>query len=74
MKDTARWVRHFLMAFGASAVFLLAVYVMRGMAFEVAIREAVMWALIATSIFIGARYYQAKQGKPCALCRDTAED
>jgi hypothetical protein len=73
MKDAARWVRHFLMALGASTVFLLAVYVMRGMDLDRAIREAAMWGLIAASIFIGGRYYNAKRGKACALCRDTAE-
>jgi hypothetical protein len=74
MKSTAFWVRRFLMVFGASSIFLLAVYVVRGMDFDHAIREGVLWGFIAASIFIGARYYHASKGVACAMCRDTVED
>jgi hypothetical protein len=74
MKSTAFWVRRFLMVFGGASLFLLAVYVLRGMDVDRAIREAVLWGFMAASIFTGARYYNASRGKACAMCRDTVED
>ena len=74
MKSTAFWVKRFLTVCGATTIFLLAVYVWRGMALEEAISSAFMWAILSTSIFIGARYYNASKGKACALCRDTVEN
>jgi hypothetical protein len=74
MKSTAFWVRRFLMVWGASALFLLAVYVVRGMAIDLAIRDAAAWSLFASAIFIAGRYYNASKGKACALCRDTVEE
>ncbi len=74
MKSTQFWVRRFLMVWGASALFLLAVYAIRGYAWDHMIREAAAWSLMATSIFIAGRYYNASKGKPCAMCRDTVEE
>lgn len=65
MKSKAFWVRRFLMVWGASALFLLAVYLVRGMDAERAIREAAAWSLMATAIFIAGRYYNASKGKTC---------
>lgn len=73
MKNTASWVRRFLMVFGSASLFLLAIYVVRGMDVERAIRESVLWGFIAASIFIGARYYHASAGRSCAMCRDTVD-
>lgn len=74
MKSTGFWITRFAMVLATTFAFLFVVYALQGQAVEPAARDALMWAILATSIFIGARYYQASKGKACALCRDTVED
>jgi hypothetical protein len=47
---------------------------LRGRAVETALSESFLWALISSVVFTGWRYYQARRGVACALCRDTVED
>lgn len=74
MKSTAFWIGRFLLVLGATFALLAVVYILRGQAPAEAARDALMWAVLATSIFIGARYYQAHQKSACALCKDTVEN
>jgi hypothetical protein len=74
MKSTEFWVKRYLWVTGIAFMILMAAALLRGRAFDVALTESFVWALVSSTIFCGARYYQARQGRPCALCRDTVED
>ena len=68
MRQLIYWSGQYLLA--ASSMFLLleAVDMLRGEAFGAAWRESLAWAVLASAIFIGSRYYQAKKGAACAVC------
>lgn len=74
MKSTGFWITRFAMVLATTFGFLFIVYALQGQPVEPAARDALMWAILATSIFIGGRYYNASKGRACALCRDTVED
>ncbi len=74
MKNTKIWAIRFLLVYAATTGFLFAAYLLKGGVFEVALRDAATWGMIATAIFIGSRVYATGQGKACGLCRDTVEN
>ena len=64
------WVKRFFLIAIPAFVLLSAVYLARGRATPVALREAALWAFISASIFVGARIYHLSRGRECALCND----
>lgn len=70
---TVFWIKRFITVFaGAFAIICLA-QLRKGHDWPYAISEAAMWSAIATAVFIGARLWQSRKGKHCALCKDTPE-
>ncbi|MET0855564.1 MAG: hypothetical protein ABWY27_02335 [Telluria sp.] len=74
MKSKTFWVGRYLTVATITFIILVAASLLRGRAVETALAESLIWALIASSIFTGYRYYQASKGVACALCKDTVED
>jgi hypothetical protein len=74
MKSTQFWVRRFLWATAIVCMILIAAALLRGRSLDTAMPESFTWALVAGAIFTGSRYYQARKGIACALCKDTVED
>lgn len=74
MKSKEFWVRRFLWVSGIVFMILMAASLLRGRAMETALSESFVWALVSAAIFTGWRYYQARKGVACALCKDTVED
>lgn len=52
---------------------LLAVSFAKGRAPRAALEFSAFWAAVTTAVFIPARWFQARRGQHCALCRDTPE-
>jgi hypothetical protein len=74
MKSKEFWVRRFLWMAGIVFMILMAASLLRGRSVETALSESFLWALISSAVFTGWRYYQARKGVACALCKDTVED
>jgi uncharacterized membrane protein len=74
MKSTAFWIGRFCWMVGIVFTILLIVSLLRGRAAPTALAESLLWALISSAVFTGSRYYQARKGVACALCRDTIEN
>lgn len=68
MRNLIYWSGQYLLA--ASSMFLLleVVDMLGGDAFGANWRESMAWAVLASAIFIGSRYYQAKRGAQCRPC------
>jgi hypothetical protein len=73
MKSKEFWVKRYLWVTGIAFMILMAAALLRGRAFEVALTESFLWALVSSAIFTGVRYYKARKGSPCALCKDTVD-
>lgn len=62
-------LKRFSTGFGISFALLVTVYLLRGQDTRGALTDALMWALISTSIYVGAAYYHISNKLPCAICR-----
>lgn len=73
MKSKQFWVKRYLWVTGIVFMILMASALLRGRSVDTALSESFFWALVTAAIFTGSRYYQARRGKACALCKDTVE-
>lgn len=70
---TAFWIKRFLVVMaGASAIICLS-QLRKGLGFEYAATQGAIWGVVSAALFTGARYWQARKGQHCALCKDTPE-
>ena len=70
---TIFWVKRFVVIlFGAFAVITVAQW-LKGHALDYALTQGAVWGLVSASIFTVARFFQARRGQHCALCKDTPE-
>jgi hypothetical protein len=74
VKSKEFWVKRFLWMSGIVFTILMAASLLRGRTVETALSESFVWALISSGLFTGWRYYHARKGVACALCKDTVED
>jgi hypothetical protein len=74
MKSKEFWVKRYLWAAGIVFMILMAAALLRGRTIEEALTASFVWALVSSAVFTGWRYYQARKGVACALCKDTVED
>lgn len=72
MKPVTHWIGQYLLAAGSMFALLLAVDMAQGTVFADAWVSALAWAATAAAIFIGSRYWQARKGADCAMCKDTS--
>ncbi len=74
MKSKAFWVKRFLWMTGMVFMVVMAAALLKGRAIETSLSDSFIWALVSAGVFTGWRYYQARKGVACALCKDTVED
>ncbi|UVW27046.1 hypothetical protein [Massilia sp. H6] len=73
MRKLLYWAGQYLLATGSMFALLVAIDVLiRGEAFETGARQSLAWAVLASAIFIGSRYYQCHKGSADARCGGTA--
>jgi hypothetical protein len=69
----AFWIKRFLAATALVFAILMIVELLKGHALEPALAFSALWSLITSAVFTGARIYQSRKGRHCAICRDTPE-
>lgn len=67
------WIKRFFVFFTGAFLVLLIVGLLKERPLERAAAESAVWAGITAVVFVAARFYQARKGQHCALCRDTPE-
>ncbi len=73
MKPLSFWIRRFIWVAGIATMVILGSKLLRGFALDQVITESFVWGLTTAAVFIGTRYYYARRGIACAMCRDTPE-
>lgn len=73
MMGTAFWIKRFLTVLVAAFAIICSAQLLKGHQLAHAAAEAALWGFISAAIFTGARFWQARKGQHCALCRDTPE-
>ena len=71
--STAFWIRRFFTVLAGAFVVICAAQMLRGHDLVYSAVQGVIWATISATVFTGARFFQARQGRHCAICRDTPE-
>lgn len=70
---TAFWIRRFFVALAVAFVVISASHLVRGRSLEYAATEGGLWSAISAAVFTVGRFFQARRGQHCAICRDTPE-
>jgi len=69
MPKLSHWVAQYLIAVVSMFGILLVIdLLMRGETFARAWPSALIWAVVASALFIGTRYRNMKRGIECAVC------
>jgi hypothetical protein len=69
MPKLSHWIVQYLLAVSTMFALLLVVDMLaRGESLERAWRSALLWAALASSLFIGTRYRNVRKGIACAVC------
>jgi hypothetical protein len=69
--STGFWIKRFLVVLVAAFMILFAAQLLRGNDASQAVIHAALWGSISTTVFIATRWWRARRGQHCALCRDT---
>lgn len=67
------WIKRFLIVLAGAFALIFLVQLLKGHDLDYALSEAAIWSLVSATIFTGARFRQSRQGKHCAICKDTPE-
>ncbi len=67
------WIKRFLVVLSGAFVLISAVQFLKGHDLNDALTEGVIWGLVTSTVFTVARYFQARRGQHCAICKDTPE-
>lgn len=70
---TCFWTRRFVVVFLGALVVIGAGQLLQGRTLDHALSHGGLWAFVAATVFTAVRLYQARRGRHCAICRDTAE-
>ena len=70
---TVFWIRRFLTVFAIAFVLIVGAQFLRRRTISDSVIQGLIWSTISSAIFTASRLYHARQGRHCALCRDTPE-
>lgn len=68
MPRLSHWIAQYLFAVASMFALLLVVDLLRGESLERAWPSALVWAGVASALFIGTRYRNMKRGSACGVC------
>jgi len=69
MPNLSHWIIQYLIAvLSMSGLLLVIDLVMRGETFARAWPSALVWAVVASALFVGTRYRNMKRGIACGVC------
>lgn len=70
---TLFWIRRFFVVLAGAFLIIAMAHLLRGRGWDYALTEAALWSAITAAVFMAARWYQARRGQHCAVCKDTPE-
>lgn len=67
------WIKRYFVVLALAFAVIGAAQLFKGHGLEYAVTQGALWGALTALVFIVARYFQARRGQHCALCRDTPE-
>ena len=71
--STGFWIKRFLTVLALAFAVICAAQLLKGRGLEYSVTQAAIWSFISSLVFTVARYFQARRGQHCAICKDTPE-
>ena len=71
--DKGFWARRFHAVLIGAFVIIFAAQWLKGHALVYSATQAAIWSTVSASVFTVSRFFQARRGQHCAICRDTPE-
>ena len=71
--STGFWIKRFLTVLGLAFAVIFTAQLLKGRDLEYSVTQAALWSVISSLVFTVARYFQARRGQHCAICKDTPE-
>lgn len=70
---TGFWIKRFLVVLVGAFAIIFAVQLLKGHSRDYALEQAAIWGTLAALIFGITRFFRARRGQHCAICKDTPE-
>lgn len=67
------WIKRFLVVLAGAFVIITAAQLLKGHGPDYAVTHGGAWSLITAAVFTVAKFFQARRGRHCAICKDTPE-
>ncbi len=71
--STGFWVKRFLTVLVGAFVIICAAQLLKGHDVAYSVSQAAIWSTLSALVFTAARFFQARRGQHCAICKDTPE-
>lgn len=70
---TGFWIKRFLVVLAGAFAVICAAQLLKGHDLAYSATQGVIWSAISATVFTVARFFQARRGRHCAICKDTPE-
>ncbi|MBD3668966.1 MAG: hypothetical protein HUJ16_13445 [Kangiella sp.] len=67
------WIKRFITILTAAFIVIAGAQYLKNNDLSYALLQGAIWAPITATLFTVSRFFQAKRGQHCALCKDTPE-
>ena len=67
------WIKRFLVVLAGAFVVIAAAQLLKGHSVSYSAAQAGIWGVVSALVFTVARFFQARRGQHCAICKDTPE-
>lgn len=70
---TGFWIKRFFTVLAIAFAIICAAQYAKSHDLAYAVTQGAIWSLLSAFVFTIARYFQARRGQHCAICRDTPQ-
>ena len=67
------WIRRFSVVLAGAFVVICIAQLLKGHPLSYAAQQGAIWGIISSIVFTVARFFQARRGQHCVICKDTPE-
>ena len=70
---TRFWIERFITVLVGAFAIISTAQLLKGHDLAYSVTQGATWGAISATVFTVARFFQARQGRHCAICKDTPE-
>lgn len=70
---TGFWIKRFITVLAGAFALICMAQLMKGHDVAYSVTQGAIWGAVSALVFTVARFFQARRGQHCAICKDTPE-